>query len=347
MKYSFIDASIKSLYVHAVGNKLEEEGCSISEKAIALDADLEPILLDFFLKHFKTEQHYNFYHDADLYLNEIYTYIGTIFNDFTMLGEQSKNIAKHLYNCSEHPKIKRGELYVVYFKDCEINNEKVDAIGLFKTENKDVFLDIERTTESFDIEPKEGIDIKKLDKGCLVYNVEKDNGYLVAVVDNTNKNNEAQYWKDDFLQLLIKNNDFNQTSNFLNLTKQFVSAQLTEEFEVSRADEIDLLNKSVNYFKTHDNFVKAEFETQVLEQPEIIESFQNFDETYRQENQIDYDENFDISKQAVKKQARIFKSILKLDKNFHVYIHGNRDMIEQGTDENGRKFYKLYYQSES
>ena len=49
---------------------------------------------------------------------------------------------------------------------------------------------------------------------------------------------------------------------------------------------------------------------------------------------------------AVKKQARVFKSVLKLDKNFHIYIHGNRDLIEQGTDERGRKYYNIYYEEE-
>jgi hypothetical protein len=32
--------------------------------------------------------------------------------------------------------------------------------------------------------------------------------------------------------------------------------------------------------------------------------------------------------------------------NFHIYAHGNRTLIEQGIDENG-KFYKIYYQEEN
>ena len=49
----------------------------------------------------------------------------------------------------------------------------------------------------------------------------------------------------------------------------------------------------------------------------------------------------------MKKQAKIFKSVLKLDNNFHIYIHGKRELIEQGVDPNGRKFYKIYYEEES
>ncbi|MCC6583451.1 MAG: nucleoid-associated protein, partial [Chitinophagales bacterium] len=39
--------------------------------------------------------------------------------------------------------------------------------------------------------------------------------------------------------------------------------------------------------------------------------------------------------------------VLKLDRNFHIYIHGNTEMIQQGIDEDGRKFYKIFYQEES
>ena len=50
---------------------------------------------------------------------------------------------------------------------------------------------------------------------------------------------------------------------------------------------------------------------------------------------------------AVKKQARSIKSIIKLDKNLPIYVHGSRELIEQGVDEEGRKFYKIYYKEES
>ena len=43
---------------------------------------------------------------------------------------------------------------------------------------------------------------------------------------------------------------------------------------------------------------------------------------------------------------RVYKSVLKLDRNFHIYIHGNTDLIEKGIDDDGRKYYKIYYQEE-
>ena len=39
--------------------------------------------------------------------------------------------------------------------------------------------------------------------------------------------------------------------------------------------------------------------------------------------------------------------VIKLDKNLPIYVHGSRELIEQGVDEEGRKFYKIYYKEES
>ena len=116
-----------------------------------------------------------------------------------------------------------------------------------------------------------------------------------------------------------------------------------EQFEVSKAA---LLNKSVQFFKEKDNFNLDEFANEVMEQPEVIESFNRYKSAYQQEHEIDIPDDFTISDSAVKKQARAFKSIIKLDKNFHIYVHGNSDLIQQGADENG-KFYKIYYKEEN
>ena len=126
-----------------------------------------------------------------------------------------------------------------------------------------------------------------------------------------------------------------------------MTQQLTEDFVVSKADQIDLLNRSVEYFKTHDTFEKQDFETQVFQDEEIIKSFRNFDELYREQNDMEANDSFEISEQAVKKQAKVFKSVLKLDKNFHIYIHGNKDLIEQGVEKDGRKYYKIYFDKEA
>jgi hypothetical protein len=107
-----------------------------------------------------------------------------------------------------------------------------------------------------------------------------------------------------------------------------------------------LLNRSVEYFKSHKSLDKIEFEKEVFQDASIIEAFRNYDDNYRKVNKIDITENFNISTLAVKKQNRVFKNVLKLDENFHIYIHGNKDLIERGIENDGRRFYKIYFENE-
>ncbi len=339
------NASIRGMAIHKVGNKLSE-GLYLSKSAFHLSNDLHNVFLEYFLSPFKNREYYNFYHDSDLDLNEVYTYACRLFDDTGSVFIQSVSLAKHLYEKSTHPKIKGGEFYTVYFKDCVLDGVAVDAVGLFKSENKDTFLKVFTSGDGFDIESEEGINISKLDKGCLIFNTEREKGFVVAVIDNTNKGSEAQYWMDDFLHVRQRKDEFYNTSNVLSLCKDFVTRELPQQFSVSKADQVDLLNKSVKFFKNNESFDMNEFSTEVIAQPEVIESFKRFKDSFQRDQDIDMPDTFDISETAVKKQSRIFKSVIKLDKNFHIYIHGNRELIEQGSDEKGR-FYKLYFKEEN
>ena len=107
------------------------------------------------------------------------------------------------------------------------------------------------------------------------------------------------------------------------------------------------MSRSIDYFRSKETFDINEFQSEVFESDERIESFRSFGSKYVEKNDFDITSSFDISTQAVKKQTRIFKSVLKLDKNFHIYIHGNTDLIEKGMDDDGRKFYKIYYKEEA
>ena len=41
----------------------------------------------------------------------------------------------------------------------------------------------------------------------LIFNSEKESGYLVSIIDTTNKT-DAAYWKDDFLQVMPRENEW-------------------------------------------------------------------------------------------------------------------------------------------
>jgi hypothetical protein len=224
--------------------------------------------------------------------------------------------------------------------------ETADVIALFKSEQKQSFLRLLSRSGGFDLEADAGINIDKPDKGCLIINSDRDKGFKICILDKANKA-EAQYWKDTFLQLKPCADEYHQTSSFLDVARNFVTQQFPEDFEVSKADQIDLLNRSVAYFKDHDTFEKEGFEQEVFGDERIIKSFREFDQNWRDEHELELPDSFEISAPALKKQMRVFKSVLKLDKNFHIYIHGDRDLIEQGRDPDGRKYYKIYFEEEA
>lgn len=343
----FTSIQLEQIAIHQVGNKLRDEGLKLSSENVDVeDLETRNYLLKYFLSPFDNNEVYNFTHPSELNLNEIFFFVKKIFSNPTSFFENSVEIAKHLYEKSTHPKINAGELCICYFKKGSLGGITADAIGFFKSEGKDVFLKFDPVKSNFKIKHESGINVNKLDKGCLIFNIEKTNGFKVCVIDS-NKSNDTQYWKNDFLNIKPASDGYHFTKDFLSITRNFVTKQLDEEFEVTKADKIDLLNRSVEYFKTHESFDKREFEKEVFQDSGIIKSFRNFDSNYRQENEIELTDNFDISPQAVKKQARVFKSVLKLDKNFHIYIHGNPEMIEQGVEKDGRKYYKIYYERES
>jgi len=280
-------------------------------------------------------------------MNEVYNLTQKIFANPDELINCSQSLAKLLFQHSTHPKIKAGEFNAALFSNIVIDNKVVNALGLFKSETETPFIEMQQQKGHFNIQHQYGFELKNIDKGCLIFDIDQESGYKLLIIDHANKGNEALYWREDFLQVATITSEFHHTKQFLDITKNFVTQKMSEEFEVSKTDQIDLLNRSVSYFKTHEKFEKEDFEEEVLQQDDIINSFRSFDRSYRAENDIEVEDSFDISATAVKKQAKIFKSVLKLDKNFHIYIHGNKNLIEKGEDETGRKFYKIYFNEES
>ena len=160
------DTRIEALAVHVVGNKSKDEPLTVSPELSAQVADegLMRTLTAYFLGGFKSEECYNLHHETDLGCNEVWNFACRIFDDPEALLEHSVNLAKHLYESGMHPQIKGGEFYTAYFSDCNFGGERCDALGLFKSETRDTFLDVEQQAGGVHIAAREGIDIKRLDK---------------------------------------------------------------------------------------------------------------------------------------------------------------------------------------
>jgi len=344
---NFSNATLSKIIVHKIGNSSRDEGVKLSKMTLSVNGIVKDLLAKYFLTPFKGNEYFSFYDENGIDQNRVFDCVSKIFSNPNALAEQSEIIASHLYEKSSHPKIKSGELYVVYLKECLINDEVVDAVGIFKSESKEVFLKVYPTGDNFVIEHDEGIDIHNLDKGCIVFNTHQHDGYMMAIVD-TNRSVEAQYWRDEFLHIKEYEDSYYQTQKAMQMCKSFVVEKLPETFEVDRADQAEILNKSLSFFKEKSDFSFDDFAQEVIAQPEIIDEFHRYKNEFEQDNDLKIQEEFSLSENAVAKQSKIFKSVLKLDKNFTVYIHGNRKNIVKGfDDERNLNFYQVFYDEEN
>ena len=348
---TYFEASLSSFAVHHVGNPLQDEGYSLSEEpVIVADEIMNRLLMQFFLSPFeKSNQVYEFMHPSgDVSLNDLYSLCNIAFFEQDSFLPASKNIAKHLYGVSNHPKIKSGELYVALFDNIQIEGEQLQAIGIFKSESKESYLKVNPAIGRFDMSyEQEAININKLDKGCLIFNTNAESGYKVAVIDNGGKSDQG-YWIDEFLQLRVRQDQYTATSNIMSLAKHFVVTKLDDEFEITQSDKSDLLNKAAKYFKEKEAFDLDEFTGEVLGNDAAIESFKSFKENYEADFNTKVPDSFDISDSAVKKALPAFKNVIKLDKNFKIQILGNKELIERGFDaEKALNYYKVYFKQEN
>jgi hypothetical protein len=343
------DATIDKIIVHQVGNPSREEHLNCSKSSFPLeDPDLEAVLSKFLLSPFQKKDisFYHFKHETDIRLNEMYHYTDKMFTPGESFEIQSVNIAKHLYDKSHHPMVKSGELYIVLLNNCLVEDELTDALGIFKSENKDTFLKVYAGGNNCNIEYQDGININKLDKGCLIFNTEKDHGYKMCIVDKTNQE-ESRFWKDQFLKVSPRDDDYYQTRAVMNMARSFCNSILVEENDVPRNKQLQVKDRVVQYFAENESFVSETFENDVLEDPKVIDAYRDFRHQFAEQNNLLTREEFDIAQPAVKKEKKNFRSVIKLDKNFHVYVHGNPNMIEKGFDDaRGKFYYKLFFDEE-
>ncbi len=342
----FSAVKLNKIIVHKVGNKLREEGIKFSEHSLEIESQiLEKLLLKYFLLPFaKSNSLSQFYHEDDLKFNEVYSYVVDIFEDISKIEESSKKIATQLYENSTHPKITKGEFYLIHLSGCVLGDEVLDAVGVFKTENKDTYLRVNETETNFEIDYESGININKLDKGCLVFNMEKEKGFVVSVIDNINKSGEAQYWKDNFLKIKLREDNYYYTQNYITACNNFVD-KIADDIDVK--EKVVVKSNALKYFSENEVFDIEEFEKEVIPRTELRNEFTEYLHELENKDDINFDSNFEISKSALKKERRRLKSVIKLDKNYDIYIRANHEEIEKGFDESkGKHYYKFYFAKE-
>jgi hypothetical protein len=215
------ESRVERLVVHRVGNQARGENLQLSERATSVDEEVSALILGGYLKGIVSDQKkYQFFHESDLNLNELYHYSRQFFRgelDFLAL---SQRIARHLYARSQHPNIIPGDLLVILFSGLSDGETSQRALGVFKSEIRDDFLTLIDSGDVIDIRHASGINPKLIDKGALLL----ENGPYVYAVDRLG--HQTKFWLEDFLKAM-RVPDSSSSSKLVTS----VLEQLSEEIE--------------------------------------------------------------------------------------------------------------------
>lgn len=343
----FSGGKIYKLIIHSVGNKLKEDGVILSNECVKISEDsLHNLLGKYFFQRFKDDSLYQFSHETDLGFNEVYQYAKATFEDINTFEVNSQKIAKHLYEASTHPNIKTGELSIAYIKGSILNQDMYDAIGIFKSENKESFLKIYSYENKLTVDWDQGIDTNKLDKGCIIFNNQMEKGFNVLVVDNAT-GMDTKYWVEDFLSIKKKDNNFDKTKLIVDACKKFVR----QDFITEKKEKVSMLNNVLDYFESKPEIELEDFTSNVATSLNRSEELKKFINDYAIEKECRDIGSFSIDHSAVKKIKRSIRNFIKLDTDIEIKIHhsaeNNTKYIEKGYDEKRKMYYyKVYFNEE-
>lgn len=343
---NLFNTHIESLSIHKTGNKSRNEKIFLSEEPFKLNDEITPLLKEFFLKPFreKEENYFEFSHDVDLEYNEMFQNATRIFNAPDHFHMISKEITKHLFEQSNHPHIKAGEVYVAYLTNVSIDNVVTDVIGIFKSEIKSDFIEVDEKGSRLEVNLKQGISLDKLDKGVLIFNVNKETGYKVLSVDSNRY--DARYWLEHFLSVDVCRDEHFNTKKYLKFCQDFAKEVVLPAED--KKEEVMFMNRAVNHFAKNDNFEEQKFLNEVIDNPDLMSEFKSFKVDKGEKYSIEDLSTFPISNSAVSDARKKIKNVINLDTNIQIKLdfinpESAEKFIEKGWDEEKQMYYYLVY----
>ncbi|GAA4270875.1 nucleoid-associated protein [Aquimarina gracilis] len=337
---------IESLSVHKIGNKNKGESIFLSDAPYAINDELTAILKEYFFKPFreKEENYFQFANEVDVEFNPLYKIVSGIFDNPSSVHEKSKRIASLLYEQSQHPHIKSGEVYVTYLDNVTIDNEKVDALGIFKSELKHDFLQFEEKESNIELLIQQGVNLNKLDKGCLIFNHKKEDGYKILSVDSNRY--DTKYWLEHFLGVEAFADENFYTKKYMKFCQDFAKEVVLPAED--KKEEVMFMNRAVNHFAKNDEFEETAFLNDVIDNPDLIPEFKHYKVEKAPKYQIEDLTSFPIANNAVTAARKKMKNVINLDTNVQIKMdfinpESAEKFVEKGWDEEKQMYYYLVY----
>lgn len=337
---------IETLSIHRVGNKSRNESQFLSGQPFNLTDEIVPLMKEYFFRPFreKEENYFQFAHEVDLDYNEMFQFASEVFANPSCLHDVSKKITNHLFEQSNHPHIKNGEVYVTYLSNVNIDNYVVDAIGVFKSEVQTDFLQFEEKGTTLEMILQQGINLSKLDKGCLIFNYKKEEGYKILSVDSNRY--DARYWLEHFLSVDAFQDDNFITKKYLKFCQGFAKDVVFPAED--KKQEVMFMNRSVNYFAKNDQFEESNFLNEVMDNPDLIPEFRSYKVDKGEKYSIEDVTTFPIANSAVSDARKSIKNVINLDTHIQIKMdfinpESAEKFVEKGWDEEKQMYYYLVY----
>lgn len=326
---------IKMATIQVVGNKTRGEGLSAAT-TLADVSDSRDFMTKLIEKSFLMDDLKCFSYVESVELNPVYQFVSKIFDDNEAFLKQSVNIATFLYDQSLHPNIRNGELYV-FLAQCEYKKQLVDAVAILKSEKKDPFLATDNDGLEITARTMYGTGLKGLDKGCLVLNMERENGYVVGTVDNVNNGTDARYWTESFLHVTNCEDDYHQTVRLMDMCKGFVKQQ-------SELEGAIMAKKAADIFASGETLPVESLADMICQDEKQKEEFAAFRQSFEEEHGC-FSEEVNVVKKAAIRKPVTKLTTLKLGSDFEVKVLNPSAKIEGGIDpDSGKNYYKLFYE---
>ena len=148
----------------------------------------------------------------------------------------------------------------------------VDAIGVFKSEVQTDFLQFEEKESNLEMILQQGINLNKLDKGCIIFNYKKEEGYKILTVDSNRY--DARYWLEHFLSVDAFQDENFMTKKYLKFCQEFAKEVVLPAED--KQQEVLFMNRAINHFAKNDEFEETAFLNEVMQNPEFIPEFKNY-----------------------------------------------------------------------
>ncbi len=346
----YSQARLLRLSITWAGNKTLNEGITVPDTVLVPVHDYaQEVLLQCFFKPFeKNGAYYYFHHDEDISLHPLYQACSQIFADPGQMPKMASLLTQRIFDYSVSPAFSAGEFLVALFDGVQLFDEAVPVIGLWKVTGKETFLRVEKNAAAFSLGVAEGIATGRLSLAALVFGVDEAEGYRLMAIDGVAKKNEPSDWISAFLGARQIEDNYYQTEQYMHLASDFIRQKAPFQFGLDRSQTADMMNRSASYFKENEAFELGDFTSALFGEPIQQDAFNAYLQQYQAAVQVQLEDRFDISQPAVRKTGRVFRSVIKLDNNFQIYVKGRRDWIERGFDEEkGKPFYKMYFDNEA